>query len=129
MASGAPPAGGSRVMVKSPPPPFRPPPPLAPPPMAPASPMTQRRLSVGAAFKSSPKGSPNPPPAGFKTASQRPVEQIEDQKIKRFGEARLRSPGPPVPPPPTAAALQSPGLVMNQACFSVANFLESYGSN
>ena len=83
--------------------------------MAPASPMTQRRLSVAgqagqtAAFKASPKSSPNPPSQGF---PKRPVEQIADRKINRFGEARLRSPGPPAPPPPPSAAAlqQSSGL-------------------
>lgn len=78
--------------VKSPPPPsFRPPPPLAPPPVAPASPMTQRKLSVNAPFKPSPGASPNPPPGGF--LPKRPVEKMEETKIARFGE-RLKSPGP-----------------------------------
>ena len=79
--------------VKSPPPPsFRPPPPLAPPPVAPASPMTQRKLSVNAPFKSSPGASPNPPPGGF--LPKRPVEKMEDNKITRFGEPHMKSPGP-----------------------------------
>ena len=79
--------------VKSPPPPsFRPPPPVAPPPLAPASPMTQRKLSVNAPFKSSPGASPNPPPGGF--LPKRPVEKMEDGKITRFGEPHMKSPGP-----------------------------------
>ena len=45
------------------------------------------------------------------------MEKIDDNKINRFGEARLRSPGPPIPPPP---ALQSPGLVMNPKLNGVA---------
>ena len=94
------PAGFSSVQfrsVKSPPPTFRPPPPLAPPPVAPASPMTQRKISVNAPFKPSPQQSPNPPPGGF--LPKRPVEKIEDAKITRFGEARMKSPAPPSTPP------------------------------
>jgi len=52
MASNGPPSGARSI--RSPPPPFRPPPPMAPPPVAPASPMTQRKLSVNAPFKTSP---------------------------------------------------------------------------
>ena len=89
--------------VKSPPPPsFRPPPPLAPPPVAPASPMTQRKLSVNAPFNSSPGQSPKPPQAGF--LPKRPVEKIEDNKITRFGEPRMKSPAPPSTPPHGASA-------------------------
>ena len=83
--------------VKSPPPTFRPPPPMAPPPVAPASPMTQRKMSVNAPFKPSPQQSPNPPPGGF--LPKRPVEKMEDAKITRFGEARMKSPAPPSTPP------------------------------
>ena len=75
--------------VKSPPPTFRPPPPMVPPPPTPASPMTQRKRSVNAPFDSSPKHSPNPPPGGF--LPKRPIEKMEDNKITRFGEPRMKS--------------------------------------
>ncbi len=96
--------------VKSPPPTFRPPPPVAPPPQAPASPMTQRKLSINAPFnKQSPGPSPNPPPGGF-PGNKRPIEKMEDTKISRFGEVRVKSPPPPTAPPsappPMGAAQQ-----------------------
>merc|ERR1712141_514707 len=59
--------------------------------------MTQRKISVNAPFKPSPQQSPNPPPGGF--LPKRPVEKIEDAKITRFGEARMKSPAPPSTPP------------------------------
>ena len=95
--AGLPPGFRSVTMAKSPPPTFRPPPPLSAPPVAPASPMTQRKISVNAPFKPSPQHSPNPPPGGF--LPKRPVEKIEDAKITRFGEARMKSPAPPSTPP------------------------------
>lgn len=101
MASNGPSANGMRSM-RSPPPPFRPPPPMAPPPVAPASPMTQRKLSVNAPFKPSPGHSPNPPAGGF--PPKRPVETIEPQKINRFGEAKLRSPARMLPPSTSGAS-------------------------
>ena len=70
---------------------------MVPPPPTPASPMTQRKLSVNAPFRSSPGQSPNPPPGGF--LPKRPIEKMEDNKITRFGEPRMKSPAPPSTPP------------------------------
>jgi hypothetical protein len=70
---------------------------MVPPPPTPASPMTQRKRSVNAPFDSSPKHSPNPPPGGF--LPKRPIEKMEDNKITRFGEPRMKSPAPPSTPP------------------------------
>lgn len=111
--------------MRSPPPPFRPPPPLLPPPLAPASPIspiTRRKLSVNAPFeqanvnfaRESPGPSPKPPSSGF--PPKRPVEPIDDHKIYRFGESRLKSPQPsPNPPPgPIPPTLQTPGMILQQ---------------
>ena len=42
--------------------------------------------------------------------------KIDDQKIYRFGEARLKSPQPsPNPPPaPSPMTLQTPGMILQQ---------------
>jgi hypothetical protein len=60
--------------------------------------MTQRKLSVNAPFNSSPGPSPNPPAGGF-VGNKRPIEKMEDNKISRFGEVRVKSPPPPSTPP------------------------------
>jgi hypothetical protein len=56
------------------------PPPSVPPPPVPASPGNGRKLSLQ-----------NPPAAGM---FKRPPEKMEDTKIVKFGETKLRSPSP-----------------------------------
>jgi len=54
--------------------------------------------------------SPNPPQAGF---PKRPIEKIEDQKIIRFGEAKLRSPARMLP-----HKTSTNGSISGKRCFT-----------